>query len=180
MSHLLAWIYHVCPNLQPVDVYCNMVHSEKTEADVSLSATIRCYDGSSSKELAIMNVSGTSLLPGNAHSLPPVGKLADIKIFGTDGSLLFGGDDRDPDSGRLELRRPDGRTEVLHENFHFENLDADGLGPESLQNFVQLCCGNMDVYAGANVMDGLRSIQTIDAMYRSHDSGGPVNIKLPE
>lgn len=181
ISHLLAWIYHVCPNLQPVDVYCNMVHSEKTGADVSLSATIRCYDGSNSKELAVMNVSGTSLLPGNAHSEPQIGKVAEIKIFGTEGSLLFGGDDREPNSGRLELRRPDGSTEVLHENFHFENLDAEGLGPESLQNFVQLCCGSKDVvYAGANVMDGLRSIQTIDAMYRSHDSSGPVNVKLSE
>jgi hypothetical protein len=94
--------------------------------------------------------------------------------------LFFGGDDREPNSGRLELRRPDGSTEVLHEDFHFENLDADGLGPESLQAFVQLCCGSKDVYAGANVMDGLRSIQTIDAMYRSHDSSGPVNVKLPE
>ena len=128
-----------------------------------------------------MNVSGTSLLPGNAHSEPQIGKVAEIKIFGTEGSLLFGGDDREPNSGRLELRRPDGSTEVLHANFHFENLDAEGLGPESLQNFVQLCCGRKDVvYAGANVMDGLRSIQTIDAMYRSHDSSRPVNVKLPE
>jgi hypothetical protein len=44
---------------------------------------------------------------------------------------------------------------------------------------VQLCCcccGNDDdnssanYYEGANVVDGLKSIQTIDAMYRSHAS----------
>ena len=130
----------------------------------------------------LLSLSGTSLLPGNAHSDPPVAKRVQIEIFGDDGSLHYGGNDRDPDSGRLELRNADGGVEVLHEQFHFENLDSAGSGPESLQDFVRLCCGSgaEGVDAGANVMDGLRSIQTIDAMYRSHASGQVEKIVTPE
>jgi predicted dehydrogenase len=118
-------------------------------------------------------------LPGNAHSHPPIPKKVQVEVFGDEGSLHYEGNDRDPSSGRLEIRNPDGGVEVLHEEFLFENLDNEGSGPESLQNFVQLCCGNMDVYAGADVRDGLRSIQTIDAMYRSHASHQPEKIVTP-
>jgi predicted dehydrogenase len=178
-SHLFAYLYHICPHLQPVDVFCTMTHSEKTGADVSHSATIRCSDGKE-KEYVVMSVSGTSLLPGNAHSHPPIAKKVQIEVFGDTGSLHYEGNDRDPSSGRLEVRNPDGGIEVLHAQFHFENLDCEGSGPESLQSFVHLCCGTSDVYAGADVVDGLRSIQTIDAMYRSHASHQLENILLPE
>ena len=189
-SHLLAWIFHVCPHIQPIDVFCSMIHSETTGADVAHSATIRCRDETNEEKratskddenLVLMNISGTSMLPGNAHSDPPVGKQVRVKIFGTEGSILFNGEDRDPESGRLELRRSDGSIEVLYDKFEFENLDHDGLGPESLQSFVQLCCGDKDnLYVGANVVDGLRSVQTIEAMYRSHQSFQPEKTILPE
>ena len=178
-SHLFAFVYHLCPDLQPVDVFCTMTHSKKTGADVSHSATIRCSDGKDG-DLVVLNVSGTSLLPGNAHSHPPIAKKVQIEIFGDAGSLHYEGNDRDPSSGRLELRNPDGSVEVLCAQFLFENLDCEGSGPESLQSFVQLCCGGSDVYTGANVMDGLRSIQTIDAMYRSHGSHKSEKILNPE
>ena len=186
-SHLFAWLFHVCPDLQPTDVFCSMVHSAKTGADVSHSATIRCKKGTSNsdddqEEFSVLSVSGTSLLPGDAHSDPPVGKQIQIKIFGSDGALLYQGDDRNPNSGQLELRDPSGRVEVLHPEFVFENLDHDGLGPESLQNFVQLCAGNSkdDIYVGANVTDGLRTIQVIEAMYRSQHSQRQEQVWMPE
>jgi predicted dehydrogenase len=178
-SHLFAYLYHICPHLQPVDVFCTMTHSQKTGADVSHSATIRCSDGKD-QEYAVMSVSGTTLLPGNAHSHPPVAKKIQVEVFGDEGSLHYEGNDREASSGRLEIRNPDGGVEVVYNEFHFENLDSEGSGPESLQNFVQLCCGNSDVYEGADVMDGLRSIQTIDAMYRSHASQSLENIIDPE
>jgi predicted dehydrogenase len=156
-----------------------MTHSQKTGADVSHSATIRCSDGKD-QEYAVMSVSGTTLLPGNAHSHPPVAKKIQVEVFGDEGSLHYEGNDREASSGRLEIRNPDGGVEVVYNEFHFENLDSEGSGPESLQNFVQLCCGNSDVYEGADVMDGLRSIQTIDAMYRSHASQSLENIIDPE
>ena len=191
-SHLFAWLYHVCPMLRPIEVFCNMTHSDVTGADVSHSATIRCGTNSTSADSSsdddgeniVLSVSGTSLLPGNAHSDPPVAKEVQIQIFGSEGSLLYIGNDRDPTSGNLELRKPDGSIDILHEQFDFENLDNEGLGPESLQNFVQLCRGHGtnedDVHAGANVMDGLRSVQTIDAMYRSNASLKPERVLHPK
>ena len=59
--HLLGWIFQVCPNLVPEAVFCAMNNSEKTGADIAHAATIIC------KGNAIMSVSGTTLLPGNAH-----------------------------------------------------------------------------------------------------------------
>lgn len=192
-SHLWAFLYHVMPQLQPQDVYCSLTHSATTGADVSFGAVVRCTstddetttsgdDGATRDEwTTVLSVSGTSLLPGNAHSDPPVPKKAVIEIFGDQASLHYAGNDRDSTSGRLELRTADGSVEVVHDEFHFENLDHAGSGPESLQHFVQLCCGNYDsVYEGATVADGLRSIQTIDAMYRSHASSSLEKIIEPE
>ena len=87
-SHLLAWIYHVAGsnNLIPTRVYCAMTTSERTGADVSHAATVVCNNG------ATFSLSGTSLLPGNAHSDPPVGKRIKIKIFGTKGALIYSGE----------------------------------------------------------------------------------------
>mmetsp|Transcript_12882 Transcript_12882/g.12988 ORF Transcript_12882/g.12988 Transcript_12882/m.12988 type:complete len:193 (-) Transcript_12882:251-829(-) len=132
--------------------------------DVSFSATVRCNEG------PVMSVSGTSLLGGNAHSDPPVPKEARIDVFGTHGSLHYGGNDREANSGKLEFKDKEGNVEVLHDEFHFENLENSGDGPESLREFVRLCDGEKSMESGANVTDGLRSIQTIDAMYRSHAS----------
>ena len=177
-SHLLAFVYHLCPDLQPVDVFCTMTHSKKTGADISHSATIRCSDGKDG-ELVVLNVSGTSLLPGSEYSDPPISKRTNIEVFGDEGSLCYKGDDRDAASGRLEVRREDGSIEVLHEKFHFENTTPEGLGPESLQFFVQLCCGKEDPNSGSNVIEGLRAIQTIDAMYRSNKSHEPERVVTP-
>ena len=87
-SHLLAWIYHVagCENLIPTRVYCAMTTSERTGADISHAATVICKNG------ATFSLSGTSLLPGNAHSDPPVGKRIAIKIFGDKGALVYSGE----------------------------------------------------------------------------------------
>jgi predicted dehydrogenase len=163
-SHLWAFLYHVCPQLQPYDVYCALTHSTMTGADVSFGATVRCRvigndddddakdndtkdNDTKNNDYAVLSVSGTSLLPGHAHSDPPVPKQIQIAIFGDEASLHYSGNDRDPTSGCLELRRPDGTVQVVYDQFQFENC-----------------------YEGASVLDGLKSIQTIDAMYRSHAS----------
>ena len=164
-SHILAWIYHVT-DIEPNKVYCKMNHSEKTGADVAHSATIHCNDG------VTFTLSGTSLLPGYQHSDPPVGKKISIQIFGTKGTLTYAGDDLDPSSGRLELINGNGKTEVLCEaiGFQFENGEVGGDGPESLQEFISACHG-ITPYDGANSGIGLKTVQTIDAMYRSNASG---------
>jgi predicted dehydrogenase len=181
-SHLLAWIYHVCgaTTLIPHKVYCTMHHSKITGADVAHAASIQCNHGT-----VTMSLSGTSLLPGNAHSHPPVAKEIDIKIYGTKGAIHYGGNDRDKDSGQLELRigvggDSDGEEGAIQPfceelGFRFEELDQDGLGPQSLQNFLAKCCGE-ECYVGADSLVGYRSIQTLDAMYRSEASGMPEDV----
>jgi len=199
-SHLLAWIYHVCPStLEPIKVFCAMNHSNITGADVSHGATIICKDNqrtdnnqNDDNDDVIMSMSGTSLLPGNAHSDPPIGKRIRIKIFGSKGAIIYTGDDRDDTSGRLELRLADNDGQVEHPcgdnvGFDFENLDQDGEGPESLQNFLDACLtynssprdkkgtyattyekeDGDSYYVGADSLVGLKTVQTLDAMYRS-------------
>ena len=98
---------------------------------------------------------------------------------------LLIGIDRDPSSGKLEWLRGDD----LHENsgaveiqvpergFEFEELEQSGIGPESLQSFIDACIGGSNYYVGADALVGLRSVQTIDAMYRSHVSGNAESVR---
>jgi predicted dehydrogenase len=168
-SHLLGWIYHVCPNLVPLQVFCTMTHSEATGADLSHAATVICRDRDHAN--VVMSISGTTLLPGNAHSDPPVGKQVEIKIFGTGGAVMYCGNDRDRNSGSLEVRRFDGRIELPHgEGFDFENIEQEGTGPESLNAFIAACQRKEGVYVGADAFLGLRTVQTLEAFYRSNAS----------
>jgi hypothetical protein len=190
-SHVLAWVYHaVGPDrMVPSKVHCVMTRSVVTGADVSHAATIECECG------AAISLSGTSLLPGNAHSDPPVPKEVVIRIFGTGGALSYCGNDRDPSSGKLVWSsshngggndhddngdRHDGNDETGNAGgcgaveicwpelgFQFEELDQDGTGPSSLRCFIDACLGRDDYYIGAESLVGLRCVQTIDAMYRS-------------
>lgn len=185
-SHVLAWVFHVYPSLRPDTVQCSMTHSENTGADVAHSATIRCRDesassssSSSSDNAVVFSLSGTSLLPGDAHSDPPVGKHIQMGIYGSAGSLLYGGSDLESSSGSLELRRaPSGDTELpAGEGFAFENLDTSGTGPESVQTLIQACReGPSAAYVGASSAVGLRTVQVLDAMYRSHKEGKEVTV----
>jgi len=171
-SHLLAWIFHVCPSLLPHHVFCIMNESPTTGADVSHSASVVCSDVCGTNDV-ILSMSGTSMLPGNVHSEPAIGKILRIKIFGTEGSILYSGDDQDPSSGQLELRRVanHGNVELpCGPGFYFESLSQEGTGPESLQSFVDACLGKEDYYVGADVKTGLRTVQILEAMYRSNAS----------
>jgi predicted dehydrogenase len=172
-SHLLAWIFHVCPNLLPHHVFCVMNESKITGADVSHSASVICSDVCGTNDV-ILSMSGTSMLPGNVHSDPAVGKILRIKIFGTEGSILYSGnDDQDPSSGQLELRRVanNGNVELpCGPGFYFESLSQEGTGPESLQSFIDACLGKQNYYAGADAAVGLRTVQILEAMYRSNAS----------
>ena len=158
-----------------------MTHSDKTGADVAHSASIRCRDESATApdNAVIFSLSGTSLLPGDAHSEPPVGKHIQMGLYGSSGSLLYSGMDLESSSGSLELRRmPSGNTELpAGEGFSFENLDTNGIGPESVQALVQACReGPSAAYVGASSAVGLRTVQVLDAMYRSHKEGKEVTV----
>jgi predicted dehydrogenase len=205
VSHVLAWMVYVCPQLVPWRVVsCYMIHSETTSADVAVSATILCKQNDDKDDIVLVSFSGTSLLPGHAHSDPPVGKQLDFRIFGSNGAVLYCGDTETTSSSgisSLQVRRVDSGGQVEYPlqqrilgqeqedddddfGFEFENLDQQGTGPESLQNFVNACqasssldstsrsssgCNNYHVAADVTV--GLKSVQILEAMYRSHCSG---------
>eukprot|EP00814_Leptocylindrus_danicus_P013456 CAMPEP_0116011052 /NCGR_PEP_ID=MMETSP0321-20121206/4350_1 /TAXON_ID=163516 /ORGANISM="Leptocylindrus danicus var. danicus, Strain B650" /LENGTH=390 /DNA_ID=CAMNT_0003480235 /DNA_START=643 /DNA_END=1815 /DNA_ORIENTATION=+ len=163
-SHILAFLYLVT-GLQPSRVFCTMNHSEKTGADIAHAASIMCECG------ATVSLSGTTLLPGDAHADPVVGKLIRLKIFGSKGALIYSGDGRKVESGSLQFRREDGSVEEIapEDGFKFENIDQEGNGPESLQAFIDACLGK-EFFQGADCAIGLKTVQTIDAMYRSQKS----------
>jgi predicted dehydrogenase len=198
-SHLLAFLFHILPNCDPKRVYCRMALSKETGADIAHSATIECLDlttattittttTTSEAELTqentvLINMSGTALLPGHQYTDPPIAKLVNIDVYGDDGSLHYAGNDLDPTSGHLEYRNTEGVNEILCDRFEFEAYDNENYGPESIQAFVELCCGgggggdgkSLPV-AGATVLDGLRSVQVIDAMYKSNASKQVVSV----
>jgi len=169
LSHLLAWIFHVTP-LEPVQVFASMGRSQNSGADLHDAAVVRCSDGAS------ISLSGTAAVPGDAHAEVPVGKSIQLALFGSEGSLLYSGDDQRPSSGALEVRRRDGQPahEVLHPEFEFENYELSGMGPESMDALVDACLGR-EAYIGADALVGLRTVQAIDAMYRSAASGKAEN-----
>jgi len=165
LSHLLAWIFHVTP-LQPTHAFASMGYSKQSEADLHDAAVITCEGGAS------ISLSGSAAVPGDAHGDAPIGKSIGLSLFGSDGTLMYAGDDQRAESGCLELRRRDGQPahEVVHPSFAFENYEPSGTGPESMDAFVEACLGR-PAYVGADAHVGLRTVQTIDAMYRSAASG---------
>jgi predicted dehydrogenase len=180
-SHLLAFLFHILPNCDPKMVHCRMALSKETGADIAHSATVECLDTTTTvtadadaeltdDNTVLINMSGTALLPGHQYTDPPIAKLVNIDVYGDDGSLHYSGNDLDPTSGHLEVRDAQGVIEILCDRFEFEAYDNDNYGPESIQAFVDLCSGSSDSppVAGATVLDGLRSVQVIDAMYRSN------------
>jgi len=164
LSHTLAWVFMVT-GLAPESVFCNMVFSKLTGADLFSSASIRCACG------ACISMQGAAGLPGSnaVGTSANKGKLIENKIFGTEGCLFYSGDDADPNSGGLVLSRHDGTTQT-HRGFHFENTSQEGVGPESLQAFIDACLGKT-FFNAADAQVGLKVVQTLDSMYRSALSG---------
>ena len=77
-----------------------------------------------------------------------------------------------PDSGHIELRRVGtrGKAETpAGDGFYFENTEKGGDGPESIQAFINACLGEA-YYDGTVSLLGSKSVQVIDAMYRSSKS----------
>lgn len=57
LSHMLSWIFKVTA-LQPTQAFAFLGRSERSGADLSDAAAIRCSSG------ATISVSGTALVPG--------------------------------------------------------------------------------------------------------------------
>ncbi|MCO5071490.1 MAG: Gfo/Idh/MocA family oxidoreductase [Rhizobiaceae bacterium] len=149
MSHSIAWVYRVAPELKPESVFCFSGNSA-TGVDYFDAASVRCTNG------ATMALSGAALLP--KHSRPQL----DIRIFGTEGMLVF-----DAERERLELHRLDGTGEQKMELAPGSG-DYDGRAP--INAFIDVCLGNVKANE-ANGENGARVAETLDAMYRSAASG---------
>ena len=196
LSHTIAWILLVT-GVVPETAFCFMTPSTKSGADIYNAGSIRCSNG------CLISISGTATTsPDYCASVPTLdndedkdisdssgythtktntkhrhGKHIDNKIFGSEGMLLYSGDDADSSSGCLSVSRLDGsRNEAFPElgGFLFENtVHADEGGmPESLASFVAACNG-LPYWSGAPSALGLMVVRTVDALYRSAKSGQP-------
>ena len=158
-----------------------MNHLETTGADIAHSASIMCNDD------VVMSLSGTALMPGSQYAKEQIGKQVRIQLFGTKGAIFYEGDDAHPSSGKLVFRSPDGTAEILEDSFAFESIETC---PESVEQFVQLCASSKtnEEPTGkkednknpncSNAMVGLRTVQTLEAMYRSHASQSLVDVTV--
>jgi len=103
----------------------------------------------------------TMALSGSA-TVPKIrGYQMDIRLFGTEGMLLF-----DIERARVEAIRHDGKT-------HIAELPADAGEYETAApagRFVDICRG-VPVVNPADGIVGMRAVALLDAMYRSARSG---------
>jgi predicted dehydrogenase len=106
---------------------------------------------------ATASVSGAATVPKHC------GYQLDLRVFGTEGMLLL-----DVERERMELRRKDGRDEVM-------DL-APGAGAyaaePAVERLVEICLGTATRNEASGTV-GMRSVEVLDAMHRSMASGRP-------
>jgi predicted dehydrogenase len=147
MSHSLAWIYRVA-NVVPESVFA-MTGKSPTGVDYYDAAVVRMANG------ATMSLSGAATVPKHC------GFQMDIRIFGSEGMLLF-----DVERERLVLRRND-RTDLTIPITPGEG-GYDGALP--VHRFIEICAG-LSSNNAANAENGARVVETLEALYRSAATG---------
>lgn len=147
MSHSLGWLFYVS-DLTFESVYC-MAGQSKTGVDFYDAATARATNG------ATVSLSGSATVPKH------IGMHMDVRIYGTEGMIVF-----DIERARLALQRLDGVDEVVE----FTQADAEYDGELPVNVFAAICAGK-EVVNAANGENGARVTEALDAMYRSAKSG---------
>ncbi len=147
MSHSLAWLIHVA-DLRFDSVYC-MDGKSKSGVDYYDAACARTTNG------ATVALSGSSTTPKHK------GMHMDIRIFGTEGMIMF-----DNERARLTLSRLDGAEEA----FNISAAEAEYDGTLPVRVFAKLCAGE-NVVNASNAECGARVTEALDAMYRSAATG---------
>lgn len=143
-SALLFWL----TGLRAQEVTCRM-SAPNVKVDLYNAATVTFTNG------ALGTVSGAATLPDGAKFQ------VDIRIFGEEGVLLV-----DVERERVELRRHDGRNESMAIAGNAGDYECD----TPPQRFIELIQGD-----GVNDSTGevaARSVELIDAMFRSAVAGG--------
>jgi len=147
MSHSLAWLIHVA-DLRFDSVYC-LDGKSKSGVDYYDAACARATNG------ATIALSGSSTTPKHR------GMHMDIRIYGTEGMILF-----DNERARLLLSRLDGTDE----DFAISPQEAEYDGTLPVRVFARLCAGH-DVVNASDGECGARVTEALDAMYRSAATG---------
>jgi predicted dehydrogenase len=149
LSHSTGMLFWLT-GLQPAGVYALMA-GPGARVDLYDALAVRFRNG------AIGTVSGAGTVPPSGMS----GYQVDLRIFGSEGMLLL-----DCERARLDLRRHDGRHQTMQLAPDAGAYSCDG--PPN--NFVDLIQGKTQ----ANYSPGetaMRSVQLLDAAYRSAASG---------
>ncbi len=147
MSHSLGWLFYVS-GLTFESVYC-IAGQSKTGVDFYDAAVARATNG------ATVSLSGSATVPKH------IGMHMDIRIYGTEGMIVF-----DNERARLALQRHDGADEIIE----MTQTDAEYDGELPVNVFAAICAGK-DVINAANGENGARVTEALDAMYRSVRSG---------
>ena len=147
LVHALGLFFRVA-DLAPESVFATTVKSS-AGVDFYDAAVVRFEGG------ATASVSGAATVPKHRSVY------IDLRIFGTEGMLSL-----DIERERLELRRRDGRDEIV------PMAVGDGAYSceEPVARFVDICRG-LKVENPAPGLVGQRAVEVLDAMYRSAESG---------
>ena len=147
MSHSLAWMIHVT-GLSVAEVYCASGLSP-SGVDFYDAATARASNG------ATIALSGAATVPKHK------GMHTDVRIYGTEGMILF-----DNQRAAVELWRLDGNDDKMV----LDRPEYDGALP--VQVFARLCAGQ-NVVNASDADCGAEVTATIASLYRSAASGKP-------
>ncbi len=154
LSHALAALFFVT-DLEPESVHA-AVHRSKTGVDDHDAAVLRFQGG------AIGILSGAAGLP--KHGAPQL----DLRVYGEEGMLLL---DVEEGRERLSLQRLDGAGGERRMS------RGEGFGSyttrEAVDRFIAICRGGEARNCGDHLV-GLRTVQVLEALHASADSGGTV------
>jgi predicted dehydrogenase len=147
LTHALGLLFRLMDS-PAVEVYCSTYES-RTGADLCLSIACRFANGASG------SISGAGVLP------PGSPFQVDLRVFGTDGTLLL-----DIERPRVEVRRLDGR------NVRINTSMTPGAYPqaEPVRVFLGLVRGDA-VENRSDAALGARVVEVLDAALRSARSG---------
>jgi len=147
LVHPLGLLFRIA-DLEPEAVFA-LTGKSPANVDYYDAAIVRFKGG------ATASLSGAATLPKGR----PV--QIDIRIFGSEGMLLL-----DIERERLELRRRDGKDEVIP----LQAGDGAYQCDEPLRVLVDLCLGRQTLNPASGLV-GQRAVEVLDAMYRSAASG---------
>lgn len=147
LVHPLGMLFRIV-DLEPREVFA-VTGQSPADVDYYDAAVVRFAGG------ATASLSGAATLPKGR----PV--QIDLRIFGSEGMLLL-----DIERERLEIRRRDGRDEVIPMKVGDGAYGCE----EPLRVFVDLCIGRKTENDAPGFV-GQRAVEVLDAMYRSAASG---------